>query len=45
MTYETDIWNAVKEAENKARADSAKEEIEKQKHKYDCEMGKLQNEH
>ena len=43
MTYETDILFAVKEAVRKALATSANEEIEKQKHKLECEMGKLKN--
>ena len=43
MTYETDILIAVQEAVRKALATSANEEIEKQKHKFECEMGKLKN--
>ena len=44
MTYETDILIAVQEAVRKALASSANKEIEKQKHKFECEMGKLKNE-
>lgn len=43
MTHETDILIAVQEAVRKTLATSANEEIEKQKHKFECEMGKLKN--
>ena len=44
MTHETDILIAVQEAVRKALVTSANEEIEKQKHKFESEMGNLKNE-
>ena len=44
MTNETDILIAVQEAVRKALVTSANKEIEKQKHKFESEMGKLKNE-
>lgn len=41
---ETDILIAMQDAVRKALATSANEEIEKQKHKFECEMGKMKNE-
>lgn len=41
---ETDILIAMQNAVRKALATSANEEIEKQKHKFECEMGKMKNE-
>lgn len=41
---ETDILIAMQDAVRKALATSANKEIEKQKHKFECEMGKMKNE-
>lgn len=39
-----DILLAVREAVRKALAEAANAEIEKQKHKFECEMGKVKSE-
>lgn len=41
---ETDILTAVQAAVRKALAEAASEEIEKQKHKFESEMGKVKSE-
>lgn len=43
MNGETDILIAVQEAVRKALCEAANTEIEKLKHKFDCEMGKIKN--
>ena len=41
---DTDIFLAMQEAVRKALAEAANAEIEKQKHKFECEMGKVKSE-
>lgn len=44
MASENDILIAVQEAVRKALCEAANAEIEKLKHKFDCEMGKIKYE-
>lgn len=44
MTDTEDIWLAVQEAIRKALNEAANAEIERLKHKFECEMGKVKNE-
>lgn len=43
MTEDVEILSAMQEAVRKAIATAANAEIEKQKHKFECEMGKVKN--
>ena len=44
MTNTDDILLAMQEAVRKALAEAASAEIEKQKHRFECEMGKVKSE-
>lgn len=41
---DTEILLAMQEAVRKALAEAANKEIEKQKHRFECEMGKVKSE-
>ena len=44
MTNTDDILLAMQEAVRKSLAEAANAEIEKQKHRFECEMGKVKSE-
>ena len=44
MSIESDILKAMNEYIRKALSEAAKEEIDKLKHRFECEMGKVKRE-